>query len=366
VLRLRDALQNVTQRRKERVNRLLHVHANKTEEIDRVGAGNIAAAVGLKFSTTGDTLISSKDKEAVTLVGLEIPEPVIFRSLEAKTAADQSGLEEALKRLQREDPSFTVRVDPDSGQTLICGQGELHLEVMVDRLLREYRVAADVGKPQVAYRETISRSLEKSLEYDHELGTKRRYAKITLEISPRSRGTGNEFSSTVPEPTSTVVLTREMLAAANEGIRDAVTRGPLLGYPMVDIDVTLTEAFAIEGDSNASSFRAATSMAMMEAFEAGTPRLLEPRMTVEIVTQVDYTGSVVSDLTGRRGRVQGIEPREQHQIVTAEVPLAEMVGYATALRSATQGRASFTMQLHDYAEVPAAEQARIVTSVRGY
>ncbi|MCB9749938.1 MAG: elongation factor G [Myxococcales bacterium] len=366
VLRLKDALQNVTQGRKERVNRLLQIHANKTEEIDHVGAGNIAAAVGLKFSTTGDTLISSKDKEAVVLQGLEIPEPVIFRAIEARTAADQASLDDALKRFEREDPSFTVRTDDDSGQTLICGQGELHLEVLIDRLERESRLTVHVGKPQVAYRETIARAMTKTLEYDRELGGRRRYAKVVLKLSPRERGSGNDFLNEVPQPTSSIPLTRDMLAAAAEGVRDAMTRGPLLGYPVVDTAVQLVEAVAVEGDSNASSFRAAASMGVMQAFEEASPCLLEPRMAVEVIVPADFTGPVVSDLTGRRGRVQGMEPRGLYQIVTAEVPLAEMVGYATALRSITQGRASYTMQLQDYAEVPASQQEAIVSRVRGY
>ncbi len=366
VLRLKDALQNVTQGRKERVNRLLQIHANKTEEIDQVSAGNIAAAVGLKFSTTGDTLISSKDKEQVVLQGMEIPDPVIFRAIEARTAADQPGLDDALKRFEREDPSFSVRTDADSGQTLVCGQGELHLEVLIDRLQRESRLVVNVGKPQVAYRETISQTLTKTIEYDRELGGRRRYAKLVLELAPRERGAGNESVNSVPQPTSSVPLTREMLSAAAEGVRDALTRGPLLGYPVVDTYVRIVEAVAIEGDSNASSFRAAASMGMMEAFESAGPQLLEPRMSVEVVVPADFTGPVVSDLTGRRGRVQGMEPREHFQIVNAEVPLAEMVGYATALRSVTQGRASYTMQLHDYAEVPASQQQAIISRVRGY
>ncbi|MCA9691750.1 MAG: elongation factor G, partial [Myxococcales bacterium] len=364
VLRLKEAINNVTQGRKERVMRILQIHANKTQEIEEVGAGNIAAAVGLKFTTTGDTLISHKDREEVLLAGLTIPEPVIFRAIEARTAADQPALDDALKKFEREDPSFTVRTDADSGQTLICGMGELHLEVIIDRLRREFRVEANVGKPQVAYRETISRSVIEPFEYDREIGSKRQYAKIKLEVQPRERGAGVSFTngiSSLEKP-----LTREMISAVEEGVRDAETRGPLLGYPMVDLAVKLTEAVAIEGDSSPVSFRAAASMGLMQALENAQPRLLEPRMEVEVVVPTDFMGAVVSDLTNRRGRVQGMEPRENFQVIEAEVPLAEMVGYATSLRSATQGRASYTMQFHDYAEVPAELQEGIVIKVRGY
>ncbi|MGB1277915.1 MAG: EF-Tu/IF-2/RF-3 family GTPase, partial [Nannocystaceae bacterium] len=235
VLKAKDAVLNVKRGKRERINRLLQVHANKTQEIDEVGAGNIAAAVGLKLTTTGDTLIGAKDKELVTLVGLEIPEPVIFRAIEPKKTADESTLNEALEKLQREDPSLTVHVDPDSGQTLVGGMGELHLEVIVDRILREYKVPANVGRPQVAFRETLARPLTKTMEYDREIGGKRQYAKITLELSPRDRGTGCEFQSTLPgeDPQKTPkqaskgkqitkpVLLKDMVEAVAEGVSDA-------------------------------------------------------------------------------------------------------------------------------------------------
>ena len=367
-LRAKDAIQNVTKDRKERPTKLLQVHANKTQEIDEVGVGNIAAAVGLRFTGTGDTLVLAKEDE-VLLAGMQIPEPVIFRAIEARSAADQAALTEALERLQREDPSFKVRVDPDSGQTLMSGMGELHLEVIVDRLLREYRVAANVGKPQVAYRETCARRVVKVVEYDREIGAKRHYARLTLVLAPRDRGSDNHFESALPAPKARGEMPKllpEMVAAVREGVTDAFTRGPLLGYPVVDVSVTLTDGGYVEGDSNAASFRAAASMGMMEALEAASPVLLEPTMRVEVLVPEDFTGHVVSDLNGRRGRILGMEQRQQFQAIDAEVPLAEMVGYATALRSGTQGRASYTMRFSHYAEVPQDAQEAIIKRVRGY
>jgi len=375
-LRVKDGIQNCTQDRKERVTKLLQVHANKTQEIEEVTAGNIAAAVGLRFTTTGDTVISAKDGEQVILPGLEIPEPVIFRAIEARSTADQSLLVEALERMQREDPSFRVRIDPDSGQTLIGGMGELHLEIIVDRILREARVAANVGKPQVAYRETVGRSLTLPIEYDREIGGKRQYARLVLEVVPRERGAGNSFVSLLPEPvlrtgkggppTVPAKILPEHLAAVRDGSTDAMSRGPLLGYPLVDVEIRLIDGGYIEGDSTPMSFRAATTMAIMEALEKANPTLLEPMMTVEIEVPEDFTGHVVSDLRGRRGRVMAMGPRRGLHVVDSEVPLAEMVGYATALRSATQGRASYSMHFSHYAEVPTDLQASIVTRTRGY
>jgi elongation factor G len=373
-LKLREAILNVTRDRKEKVQRLLQIHANKTTEVEEVRPGDIAAAVGLKFTGTGDTLILATDTEKVQLAGMQIPEPVIFRSIEPKTAGDQPNLEEALQRFQREDPSFKVRVDPDSGQTLVCGQGELHLEVIIDRILREHRVDAVVGKPQVAYRETIGKAVDKTLEYVRDLGGKRQYAKVQLRLSPAPRGSGSTFEAKIPNgPDGKPVLSPQFVAAVREGVSDAQTRGAILGYPVEDVSAVLVGGAASETESSEASFRAAASMALMEAMETASPRLLEPIMAVEVVVPEDFTGNVVSDLGGRRGRVMGMEPApgsgiggSTAQIVKAEVPLAEMVGYATALRSATQGRASYTMQFSSYAEVSQDLQAQIVGRLRGY
>ena len=376
-LKLKDALYNVPQKKKEKVQRLLQIHANKTTEVEEVSVGGIAAAVGLKFTATGDTLILADDKQRVSLAGMQIPEPVIFRSIEPKTAAEQKDLDEALSRLEREDPSFKVRQDPDSGQTLVCGQGELHLEVVIDRLGREYRLSPHVGKPQVAYRETIDQAVRKELVYDREIGGKRQYARVVLQLTAADRGAGNTFTVDLPEPAPTggrgaapPVLPRALVAAVGEGVADSFTRGALIGYPLEDVTVALVDATYDENDSSESSFRAAAAMAMSEGLEQGHPRLLEPVMAVEVVTPEEFTGNVVSDLTGRRGRVMGMEPAPgsdgKAQVVRAEVPLAEMVGYATALRSATQGRASYTMRLSHNKVVDAALQDTIVTQLRGY
>ncbi len=374
-LRIKDALQNTTKGRKEKPQRLLQIHANKTTEIEEVGVGNIAAAVGLKFTGTGDTLILADDKEKVVLAGMQIPEPVIFRAIEAKTAADQPALDEALARFVREDPSFRVQQDRDSGQTLVCGQGELHLEIIIDRMMREHRLEVHVGKPQVAYREALSRPFTKTLEYERDAGGKRQYAKVVLELQPRERGAGNAFEGAVPKtPTGQPGLPPVFVQSTKTGCEDALTRGPLLGYPVVDTAIRLVAAAYREGDSSDASFQAAAAMATMQAFEEAGAVLLEPMMAVEVVVPDDFTGNVVSDLNGRRGRIMGMEParaateggRSTAQVVKAEVPLAEMVGYATAIRSATQGRASYTMQFSHYDVVPPDVQQAIVTRMRGY
>ena len=377
VLHVKDQILNVAKDKKERILKLMLVLASKTEELQEIGPGNIAAAVGLRFTSTGDTLILSKDKQLVVLPGMQIPDPVIFRSVEAKSAGDQKDLEQALARIQSEDPSFRVYEDPDSGQTLMAGQGELHLEVIVNKLERDYRVKARVGKPQVAYRESIAGPGSTQFEYDREVGGKRQYAKLTIELEPRERGAGNSVENALPVPTSSgrgaptgprETLPPDCLAAALEGLSDALTRGPLLGYPVIDVRVRLVAASYVEGDSSAASFRAAASMAVNKAMESSGAgaRLLEPVMSVEVVAPEDYVGSVHSDLNTRRGRVLGLGPRGNAQAIQAQVPLAEMVGYATSLRSVTQGRASHTMQFAAYSEVPVDLQKQIIEKVRGY
>ncbi|MFV8749111.1 elongation factor G [Nannocystaceae bacterium ST9] len=366
VLRAKDQVLDVTRDRKERINKLLLVQAAKTEEIDEVGPGNIAAAVGLRFVTTGDTLILAKDEERVVLPGMQIPEPVIFRSVEPTTSAEQKDLAEALDRIQKEDPSFRVIEDADSGQTLIAGQGELHLEVIIHKLERLYRLSPRVGKPQVAYRETISKPARVEFEYDREVGGKRQYAKVGLELVARERGAGNQVVAALPQIDAYAKFPKEFVASALEGITDALTRGPLLGYPLVDVGVRLVAASFVEGDSNAVTFRAAGTMATNKVVEQATARLLEPLMNVEVVVPEEFLGNVHSDLNTRRGRVIGMSSRGNAQVLSARVPLAEMVGYATSLRSVTQGRASYTMQLATLAEVPADLQAQIIQKVRGY
>jgi len=370
-LRLKEALWNTTRGRKEKVQRLLHLHAIKATEIDEVSVGDIAAAVGLKFTGTGDTLILADDKQRVVLAGMQIPEPVIFQSIEPRTSLDQKDLEEALARLGREDPSFKVRRDPESGQTLICGQGELHLEIIVSRLRREYRVDPLVGKPQVNYRETIESPVREELEYDREIGGKRQYAKVVLELAPRERGSGNTFEPQLRKRDDGSPLIPNLLVeAVREAVTDCFTRGPLIGYPLEDVGVRFVDAVYADEASSEASFRAAAAMAFNAGLERARPRLLEPVMAVEILAPEGFTGNVVSDLSAnRRGRVLGMEPAPGtilSKIVRAEVPLAEMVGYATALRSATQGRASYTMHFSHNAEVGRDLQTSIVTKLRGY
>jgi elongation factor G len=381
VLRVKDQVLDVTRDRKERINKLLLVQAAKTEEIEEVGPGNIAAAVGLRFATTGDTLILAKDDERVILPGMQIPEPVIFRSIEPTTSAEQKDLQEALDRIQKEDPSFRVIEDAESGQTLIAGQGELHLEVVIHKLERAYRLTPRVGKPQVAYRETATAPTRLVFEYDREVGGKRQYAKVELELTARERGSGNPVAAdpslletrkpgassrgaAAPAPGSRPP--QEFVASALEGITDSLTRGPVLGYPLVDVGVRLVAASFVEGDSNAVTFRAAGTMATNKAVEQATPRLLEPLMDVEVVVPEEFLGNVHSDLNTRRGRVLGMSTRGNAQVLAARVPLAEMVGYATSLRSVTQGRGSYTMQFAAHAEVPLDLQAQIIQKVRGY
>jgi elongation factor G len=367
-LSVKQRVQNATRDRKERVNKLLQMHANKTEEVETAGPGDIVAAVGLKWTTTGDTLVDAKDEQQAILPGMQIPEPVIFQAVEARTAADQGPLNEALERFTREDPSFTTREDADSGQLLMCGQGELHLEIIVDRIKREHGVEVRVGKPQVAYRETLPAKTVVDFTYDRELGGKRQFARVVLELAPRERGTGNAFElALVSDERELAQKTpKAYLEAVAEGVQDALTRGPLLGYPVIDVGARLVDLSFDETDSSDTSFRAAGAMAVAKALEEGSVRLLEPIMAVEVATPESQTGNVHSDLSTRRGRVLGMDPRPGAQLLTAEVPLAEMVGYATALRSATQGRASYTMQFARYSEVPADLQESIVKQVRGY
>ena len=366
-LALRDQIQNCTKDRKERVSKLLQMHANKTTEVDRCGPGDIVAVVGTKFTTTGDTLILSKDKEQVVLPGMQIPDPVIFQSIEPKTTADREKLNAAIAKFTREDPSFSVRDDKESGQTLIGGQGELHLEVIVDRLRREHGVEARIGKPQVAYRECVGAQTRKDMTYDREIGTKRQFARIELVLTAAERGAGNAFVQELSrEQLHEKRISEPFLAAIEEGVHDALSRGPLLGYPVIDVEVRLVDAAAHDTDSSDVSFRAAASMAVSEALEDSSARLLEPVMEVDVAAPEDFTGAVHADLSTRRGRVLGMEPRGVSQAIRADVPLAHMVGYATALRSATQGRASYSMQFARYSEVPKDLQGGLVTSIRGY
>ena len=337
---------NATKGRKERIGRLLKMHANKREEIEEVWAGDIAAAVGLKDTTTGDTL--SDDNHPVLLESIEFPEPVIAVAIEPKTKGDQERLGVSLQKLAAEDPSFRVKVDHETGQTLISGMGELHLEIIVDRLLREFKVDANVGKPQVAYKETIRREVEQEGKFVRQTGGRGQFGHVWLRVGPLPPRSGFEFEDAIRGG----VIPREYIPAVEKGVREATDNGVLAGYPMVDVKVTLFDGSYHEVDSSEIAFKIAGSMAFKEACRRAQPILLEPIMKVEVVTPEDFMGDVIGNLSARRGKVHGMEGRSGAQVIDATVPLKEMFGYATDLRSMTQGRATYTMQFSHYEAAP--------------
>jgi elongation factor G len=342
---------NATKGRKERIGRVLQMHANHREDIEEVYAGDIAAAVGLKESFTGDTLAAPD--HPVILESMTFPEPVIEVKIEPKTKADQDKLSVALQRLAEEDPTFRVKTDPETSETLIAGMGELHLEVLVDRMVREFRVAANVGKPQVSYRETIRRAAQGNGRFVRQTGGRGQYGHAVVKIEPREKGAGYEFVDKVVGG----VIPREYIKPIDAGIREALETGIYAGFPAVDIRVTLFDGSYHEVDSSEMAFKIAGSMAVKDAFEKADPTILEPIMRVEVIMPEEFMGDVIGDLNSRRGHIEGMESRgfgEGHrtQIVRAFVPLAEMFGYATDLRSMTQGRATNSMEFSHYAEVP--------------
>jgi elongation factor G len=344
--------------RSYRIGRLLKMHANKREDIKAVYAGDIAAAVGLKNVQTGDTICD--EDQPVILESMDFPDPVISVVIEPKTKGDQEKLGVALGKLTQEDPTFKVFTDPDTGQTIISGMGELHLEIVVDRLLREFNVAAGVGKPQVAYRETIRRNAEAEGRYIRQTGGRGQYGHVWLEVSPKP-GVKFEFVNDIVGGT----IPREYIPATEKGIVEAMEQGPLASYPMVDVSVRLFDGSYHNVDSSEMAFKIAGSMAFKEAVRNADPVLLEPIMQVEAVVPEDYTGEVIADLNSRRGRIQGMMARGNAQVITALVPLAEMFGYATDLRSATQGRATYTMHFHQYEEAPKSVGEEVVAKVTG-
>jgi len=356
-----DTVINTTKgMKKERLGRLLQMHANNREDRDTIRTGDIVAAVGLKQVTTGDTL---SDMDApIQLETLEFPEPVIHVAVEPKTKADQEKLSKALYSLSEEDPTFRVRTDEETGQTVISGMGELHLEVLVDRMLREFAVDANVGKPQVAYRETIRKTVEKVEEkYVRQSGGKGQYGHVVITFEPTGPGGGYEFCDEITGG----VIPKEYIQPVNQGIIEALTSGVLAGYPMVDVRVRLTFGSYHDVDSSEMAFKIAGSMCVKKAARMANPVLLEPVMAVEVVTPEDYMGDVIGDLSSRRGRVEGMEQKGNSQAIRAQVPLADMFGYATDLRSRTQGRATYTMQFHSYAEVPDSIAKEIVAKATG-
>ena len=350
---------NSSRGRRERIGRLLKMHANKREEIKEVYAGDIAAAVGLRDTRTGDTL--SDDAKPVILESIEFPDPVIDIAIEPKTKADQEKLGTSLAKLATEDPSFRVRSDKETGQTIIAGMGELHLEIIVDRLLREFKVDANVGKPQVAYRETVRKTVNNEHKFVRQTGGRGQYGHVLLRIEPREPGAGFEFKDEVKGGT----VPREYIPAVEKGIREALDSGVLAGYPVVDIGVALYDGSYHEVDSSEMAFKIAASICFKEACQKASPVILEPNMAVEVVVAEEFMGDVIGNLSGRRGKIQGMEPRGGAQVIASEVPLKEMFGYATELRSMTQGRATYTMQFAHYEPVPAAIAQEITAKAVG-
>jgi elongation factor G len=351
-----DRVLNTTNGKTERIGRILQMHANHREERDEIGAGEIAAAVGLKSTTTGDTL--AVPSAPIVLESMSFPDPVISVAIEPKTKADQDKLSQALQRLAEEDPTFQVSSDEETGQTLIAGMGELHLEIIVDRLLREFRVEGNVGRPQVAYRETIGRTAEKVQgRFVRQTGGSGQYGDVVINLLPQEPGGGYEFVDRIVGGK----ITKEYIPAVDAGIEEAMTSGILAGYPVVDIKVELIDGSYHEVDSSERAFKIAGSMAFKEGMRRAKPKLLEPVMSVEVVTPEDFLGDVIGNLNGRRGRIEHLEPVGGSQSIRASVPLAEMFGYATDLRSMTQGRATFTMQFDRYEQVPATIAESLVT-----
>ncbi len=355
-----SSILNSTKDRKERIGRILLMHANHREDIDTIYAGDIVAAVGLKNTTTGDTLCDPA--KPVVLESLEFPEPVIHVAVEPKTKVDQEKMGKALYALAEEDPTFRIRSDEETGQTVISGMGELHLEVIVDRMLREFKVDANVGKPQVAYRETIKRSAEKvEARYVRQSGGRGQYGHVVISLEPTGPGGGYEFVDKITGG----VIPKEYIPSVDAGIQEAMTSGVLAGYPTVDVRAVLTFGSYHDVDSSEMAFKIAGSMAFKEAARRATPILLEPIMSVEVVTPEEYMGDVIGDLSSRRGRIDGMEARAGAQVIRGFVPLSEMFGYSTTLRSRTQGRATYTMQFNSYQEVPDSIAKEIVARVRG-
>ena len=338
---------NSTKNKKERIGRLLKMHSNKREDISEIRAGDICATVGLKFTTTGDTLCD--EKKPIILEAMEFPEPVISIAIEPKTKADQDKLSVALGKLASEDPSFRVRVDEETGQTVISGMGELHLEIIVDRLKREFKVEANIGNPQVAYRETFRKAVKTEGKYIKQSGGKGNYGHCWLEMTPLEPGKGFEFENKIVGG----AIPKEYIPAIEKGVAEAMENGIVAGYPVVDFKVTVFDGSFHEVDSNEMAFKIAASMAFKDGMKQASPVLLEPIMKVEVVTPDEYMGDVMGDLSSRRGRIEGMNVQGNAQVINAMVPLKQMFGYSTELRSITQGRATYTMQFDHYEEVPA-------------
>ncbi|MBM7707513.1 elongation factor G [Chryseomicrobium aureum] len=352
-------VQNSTKGKRERVGRILQMHANSREEISKVYAGDIAAAVGLKDTTTGDTLCD--EKSLVILESMDFPEPVISLSVEPKSKADQDKMGQALQKLQDEDPTFRAHTDQETGQTIISGMGELHLDILVDRMKREFKVEANVGAPQVSYRETIRATAEVEGKFVRQSGGRGQFGHVWIEFSPNEEGKGFEFVNAIVGG----VVPREYIPAIEAGLRDSLDNGMLAGYPIIDLKAKLFDGSYHDVDSNEMAFKIAASMALKNAVSKVNPALLEPVMKVEVVIPEEYLGDIMGDITSRRGRVEGMEARGNAQVVRAMVPLAEMFGYATSLRSNTQGRGTFSMTFDHYEEVPKSIAEEIIKKNKG-
>ncbi len=356
VLSSGDTVYTSVRGRKERIGRLLQMHANERQEIKEVRAGDIAAVVGLKDVITGETICDAK--KIIVLERMEFPDPVISQAVEPKTKVDQEKMGVALGRLAQEDPSFRVRTDEESGQTIISGMGELHLEIIVDRMKREFGVEASVGKPQVAYRETFKKSLESEGKFIKQSGGRGQYGHVWLKLEPQPHGKGYEFVDGVKGGR----VPKEFIPAVKKGVDEALQDGVLAGYPVVDVKVTLFDGSYHDVDSNENAFKMAAIFAFKDGMRAGTPVLLEPIMAVEVETPPDFMGNVIGDLSSRRGIIGGMEDVIGVKVIKAEVPLGEMFGYSTSLRSATQGRATYTMEFKHYAEAPKSVAEAVITA----
>jgi elongation factor G len=358
ILKVGEKVFNPVQKKQEKISKLMKLHANKREEVKEIRAGDIGAIVGLKFTTTGDTLCGTGD--FVILERMEFPEPVIGVAIEPRSKAEEVKLKETLDKIALEDPSFTVGTNPETGQTIISGMGELHLEIITDRLLNEFKVAAKVGTPQVAYKETIDNAAEAEGRFEQMTATAQ-YGHVILRLEPLERGGGFVFNSEVDEKT----VPKMYLTAIERGVKDTLDSGPLVGYPLTDVRVRLIGGSYDDDSSTEMAFGVAASMALRKAAGEAHPHLLEPIMDLEVVTPEDHVGDVIADLNSKRGKITGIEAESDRQIVRAHVPLAEMFGYSTSLRSATQGRAHFSMQYLKYDLVPGNKAEAIIKKIRG-
>ncbi len=359
IISVGDKVYNPVKKKQEKIAKLMKLHANKREEVHEISAGDIGAVVGLKFTTTGDTLCEKGD--VIILESMDFPDPVIGVAIEPKSKAEEKKLAETLAKIAMEDPSFTVSKDVDSGQTIISGMGELHLEIIVDRLLNEFKVSAKVGKPQVAYKETIEVAHKAEAKFDQLTGAKGQYGHVIIKIEPLKRSSGIDFVSSVDND----LIPDQFLGSIKKGIVDSLDSGPLIGYPLTDIRVTLVGGSYHEEESTEMAFGIAAAMAIRRATSEAEPKLLEPIMKLEVITPEEYLGDVIADLNSKRGKIVGVSAEGNLQIINGHVPLAEMFGYSTSLRSATQGRASFTMQFLEYDVVPAQKAEIIIKKIRG-